>query len=113
MPEKPPLTCKKHKHSHNARDIIDVYSNSWGPSDTGYNVSGPRNLTKLAFENGITYVRRDRPFSNYIVYSMHIQGHNGKGSVYVWASGDGGEDDDCAADGYVPSNYTLLLLVLM
>ena len=25
----------------------------------------------------------------------------------MWASGDGGEDDDCAADGYVSSIYTI------
>ena len=25
----------------------------------------------------------------------------------MWASGDGGEDDDCAADGYASSIYTI------
>ena len=41
-----------------ARDIIDIYSNSWGPSDTGTIIGKPRTLTELAFENGVTYVRK-------------------------------------------------------
>ena len=28
------------------------------------------------------------------------QGRNGLGNIYVWASGDGGEDDDCNCDDY-------------
>ena len=40
---------------------------------------------------------------------MHIalQGRNGKGSIYVWANGNGGEYDDCAADGYTQSIYSI------
>ena len=40
-------------------------------------------------------------FNNY-------QGRNGKGSIYVWAAGNGGRYyDSCAADGYVNSIYTI------
>ena len=35
------------------------------------------------------------------------QGRGGKGSIYVWANGNGGSDDDCAADGYAISPYTI------
>ena len=35
------------------------------------------------------------------------QGRNGLGNIYVWASGDGGEDDDCNADGYAASMWTI------
>ena len=31
---------------------IDIYSNSWGPSDSGYVVGGPGNLTTQAIANG-------------------------------------------------------------
>ena len=89
------------------RDIIDIYSNSWGPTDTGFNISKPRNLTELAFENGVTYVRKCTLFRVYSIYLVHAQGRGGKGSIYVWANGNGGEDDDCAADGYASSIYTI------
>lgn len=29
------------------------------------------------------------------------------GSIYVWASGDGGADDDCNCDGYAASMWTI------
>ena len=37
--------------SHN-NDIIDIYSNSWGPSDAGFLVLGPDVLAKMALEEG-------------------------------------------------------------
>ena len=40
-----------------ALDIIDVYSNSWGPIDNGFIVGFPRNMTKMALEKGVTEVR--------------------------------------------------------
>ena len=36
-----------------------------------------------------------------------MQGRNGKGNIYVWAAGNGGSDDSCAADGYTGSIYTI------
>ena len=42
------------------------------------------------------------------LYNDFIQGRDGKGSIYVWAAGNGGEwHDSCAADGYVNSIYTI------
>lgn len=35
------------------------------------------------------------------------QGRGGKGSIYVWASGDGGGYDDCNCDGYASSMWTI------
>lgn len=36
-----------------------------------------------------------------------MQGRQGKGSIYVWASGNGGhKGDDCDCDGYTDSIYT-------
>lgn len=36
-----------------------------------------------------------------------LQGRGGKGSIYVWASGDGGSYDDCNCDGYASSMWTI------
>lgn len=37
-----------------------------------------------------------------------FQGRNGKGSIFVWASGNGGRDhDNCNCDGYTNSIYSL------
>lgn len=69
---------------------IDIYSASWGPSDDGMTVEGPGTLATAAFQNGIT------------------KGRGGLGSIYVWASGNGGRhDDSCNCDGYTASIYTL------
>lgn len=39
---------------------------------------------------------------------MCVQGRNGKGSIFVWATGNGGMvDDDCSCDGYVSSIETI------
>lgn len=37
-----------------------------------------------------------------------LQGRNGKGSIFVWASGNGGrQGDNCDCDGYTDSIYTI------
>ena len=37
-----------------------------------------------------------------------LQGRGGKGSIYLWASGNGGRYfDSCAADGYTSSIYAI------
>lgn len=39
---------------------------------------------------------------------MYQQGRKGKGSIFVWASGNGGRfSDNCNCDGYTNSIYTL------
>ena len=69
---------------------IDIYVVGWGPDDDGRTVDGPAKLAKTAIAEGIT------------------NGRSGKGSIYVWASGNGGRDnDDCNCDGYSNSIYTV------
>jgi kexin len=36
-----------------------------------------------------------------------MQGRNGKGNIYVFAAGNGGQEDSCALDGGVSSMYTI------
>ena len=39
-----------------ANDIVDIYSNSWGPRDSGSVVDGPGMLTTMALGDGVTGV---------------------------------------------------------
>ena len=72
------------------RDYIDIYSASWGPNDDGKTVDGPGPLAKMALQQGAE------------------KGRQGKGSIFVWASGNGGKYlDNCNCDGYTTSIYTL------
>ncbi|XP_018419945.1 PREDICTED: proprotein convertase subtilisin/kexin type 4 [Nanorana parkeri] len=69
---------------------IHIYSASWGPEDDGMTVEGPGILAMEAFYRGI------------------VHGRGGLGSIFVWASGNGGlHYDDCNCDGYSNSIYTL------
>lgn len=70
--------------------VVDIYSSSWGPDDDGKTVDGPGKLTKQAFIDGTE------------------KGRDGKGSIFVWASGNGGRyHDSCSCDGYCNSIYTI------
>ena len=45
---------------------------------------------------------------------LSTQGRRGKGSIFVFASGNGGRNDDtCAADGYIQSIYTIAIGALL
>jgi furin len=69
---------------------IDIYSASWGPTDDGKTMEGPHHYCQQALREGVT------------------KGRGGKGSIFVWATGNGGSvGDDCSCDGYVSSIYTL------
>ncbi|XKL69164.1 hypothetical protein PGB90_006933 [Kerria lacca] len=69
---------------------IDIYSASWGPDDDGKTVDGPGALARRAFIYGVT------------------SGRHGKGSIFIWASGNGGRHTDCCnCDGYTNSIFTL------
>ena len=37
-------------------NVIQIYSNSWGPSDNGKIVSGPGRLLNMAFQNSVMSV---------------------------------------------------------
>ena len=41
-------------------DIIEIYSNSWGPSDSGQLVDGPGSLVQLVFKTGARDVRETK-----------------------------------------------------
>ncbi|XP_055539465.1 furin-like protease 2 isoform X1 [Wyeomyia smithii] len=69
---------------------IHIYSASWGPEDDGSTVDGPGPLARRAFIFGVT------------------SGRQGKGSIFIWASGNGGRyTDSCNCDGYTNSIFTL------
>lgn len=41
--------------------LIDIYSASWGPTDNGKTVDGPRELTLQAMADGVNKVKSFRP----------------------------------------------------
>ncbi|KAI8069035.1 peptidase S8/S53 domain-containing protein, partial [Gilbertella persicaria] len=67
-----------------------IYSCSWGPPDAGEVAEAPQGIVLDAIKNGIQH------------------GRNGSGSIFVFASGNGGaNDDNCNFDGYTNSLYTI------
>lgn len=67
-----------------------IYSCSWGPPDDGRTMDAPGLLIKAAMLNGIQ------------------NGRAGRGSIYVFASGNGAaQDDNCNFDGYTNSIYSI------
>ena len=75
--------------SHLNNDI-DIYSNSWGPSDNGNVLQAPGPLMLAAFEDDA------------------YNGRNGLGNVITWAAGNGlSNDDDSNLDGYANSRFTI------
>lgn len=71
---------------------IDIYSASWGPTDNGEQLDGPDRLALQALSDGVKL------------------GRKGLGSIFTWASGNGGiYGDSCACDGYVNSIYTFAI----
>ncbi len=72
------------------RQNIDIYSNSWGPSDNGKTVEAPGPLMLAAFEDDVA------------------QGRGGLGNIITWAAGNGLDDDDNSNyDGYANSRNTI------
>jgi proprotein convertase subtilisin/kexin type 7 len=69
-----------------------IYSCSWGPEDDGKTVEGPGYVAKEAMELAIK------------------KGRYGYGNVFVFASGNGGiNDDNCNFDGYANSIFTITI----
>ncbi|KAI8617427.1 peptidase S8/S53 domain-containing protein [Chytriomyces sp. MP71] len=67
-----------------------IYSCSWGPTDDGRTMEEPSELVAAAFKNGVE------------------NGRNGLGSIFVFASGNGGASaDNCNFDGFTNSIYTI------
>ena len=70
--------------------LIEIYSNSWGPSDDGLDLGLLTPVVEAALVDGIT------------------NGRNGKGNIFVFAGGNGqGEGDNSNYDGYANSRYTI------
>ncbi|KAJ3218316.1 pheromone processing endoprotease [Dinochytrium kinnereticum] len=75
-----------------AYQLNDIYSCSWGPKDDGTTLYKPPPVVQKALLDGITNGRR------------------GKGSIFVFASGNGGDyGDDCNFDGLANSIYTVTI----
>lgn len=71
---------------------VDIYSASWGPTDNGEQLDGPDRLASQALRDGVT------------------MGRHGLGSIFTWASGNGGiYGDSCACDGYVNNIHTFAI----
>ncbi|KAF6753853.1 kex protein [Ephemerocybe angulata] len=69
---------------------VHLYSCSWGPRDDGTKMQGPSYIIRKAVLNGIN------------------KGRRGKGSVFVFASGNGAHHgDQCNFDGYTNSIYSV------
>ncbi|CAH8864391.1 unnamed protein product [Trichobilharzia szidati] len=67
-------------------DLINVYCSSWGPTDDGIMMDLPHEFAEKAINHGLE------------------KGRNGLGSIYVFASGNGGLfGDNCGADGFISS----------
>lgn len=67
-----------------------IYSCSWGPPDDGRTMEAPGVLIKRAMVTGVQ------------------KGRDGKGSIYVFAAGNGAANgDNCNFDGYTNSIYSI------
>ena len=70
--------------------MIDIYSNSWGPSDNGETLEGPGPLMLAAME------------------ASYKNGRGGLGNIITWAAGNGlGNDDNSNNDGYANLRYVI------
>ncbi|KAG0652288.1 Kexin [Hyphodiscus hymeniophilus] len=73
-----------------AFQLNQIYSCSWGPPDDGLSMEAPGILIKKAMVNAVQ------------------NGRDGKGSIYVFASGNGAaKEDNCNFDGYTNSIYSI------
>ncbi|KAF2146820.1 uncharacterized protein K452DRAFT_294355 [Aplosporella prunicola CBS 121167] len=87
-----PLTDEHEAESMNfaMNEGNDIYSCSWGPADDGQSMDAPGILIKRAMVNGVQ------------------NGRGGKGSIYVFAAGNGAAaGDNCNFDGYTNSIYSV------
>ena len=72
-----------------------IYSCSWGPPDDGKSMESPSYIIESAIVNGIKY------------------GRGGRGSIYVFASGNGAAyGDQCNFDGYTNSIYSITVAAI-
>ncbi|XP_046403549.1 neuroendocrine convertase 2-like isoform X2 [Ischnura elegans] len=67
----------------------DIVVSSWGPTDDGKTIDKPGPMAEKMLKDGV------------------LKGRQGKGTIFVWAVGNGGAKDNCNLDGYVSSIYTI------
>lgn len=80
--------------SHHAMSGNDIYSCSWGPADDGQTLAGPGYMTRYAMA----------------YHAGQLKGRLGRGSIYVWAAGNGrASGDSCAFDGYATSPFAMAI----
>lgn len=73
-------------------DANHIYSCSWGPSDDGKSLEGPDSTVLKAFISGL------------------LEGRNGRGSIFVFAAGNGQlGKDNCNYDGYANGAFSLTI----
>ncbi|VEU21953.1 DEKNAAC102938 [Brettanomyces naardenensis] len=76
-------------------DVNDIYSCSWGPPDNGKAMDVPDKIVREAILKGIQ------------------EGRDGKGALYVFASGNGAlHGDSCNFDGYTNSIYSITVTAI-
>jgi len=79
--------------SHQSQHI-DIYNNSWGPGD-GFGLIAPGPLLQRALQRGVR------------------TGRGGRGSIYVWAGGNGRQEtDNVNYDGYANSRFVIAVAAL-
>ena len=84
--------CRPHGFHPSHQTLINaVFSCSWGPVDNGGDLRGPGRLAAAAMDR-----------------CVHQVGRNGRGSVYVWAGGNGrANGDNVNFDGYANRPETI------
>ena len=75
-------------------DAIDIKSNSWGPNEGDGRLDGPGPLARAALADAVSF------------------GRGGKGTVFVFSSGNGGLLDDANANGYGNSPFVMTVAAL-
>jgi subtilisin-like proprotein convertase family protein len=71
-------------------ELIPIKSNSWGPGDGPSALEAPGPLTRAALQHAATV------------------GRQGKGTIFVWSAGNGGDlEDNANFDGFSNSIYTI------
>uniref|UniRef100_A0AC35TMB1 P/Homo B domain-containing protein n=1 Tax=Rhabditophanes sp. KR3021 TaxID=114890 RepID=A0AC35TMB1_9BILA len=82
------------------QNITDIYCNSYGPEDFGTVYERPNVLSQASLEKGAR------------------EGRQGKGNIYIFASGNGGRieeekgDDSCGMDGYAQNVYSFAIAAI-
>jgi subtilisin-like proprotein convertase family protein len=76
------------------KNSIDIYNNSWGPNDGGTTLGGAGPLALASLANAAQ------------------TGRSGRGNIWVWACGNGGDNDNVNFDSYANSRYTIAVAAI-